>query len=112
MILEILFGLAIVLIVAMMFVIRNLLLQNDTYQTWVAAFGKRILNMHIRLLAIDQKGSFKSDDEVGFFFTELKGIFTELNDLGFFDNETVSAVELHEHSIEEGHIGKNYGQVE
>ena len=38
-----------------------------------------------RMKIVDSKGSFESDDEVGFFFEELKNIQSILNNL--FDNE-------------------------
>ena len=38
-----------------------------------------------KMKVLDEKGSFESDDEVGFFFEELKNIQSILNNL--FDNE-------------------------
>jgi len=41
--------------------------------------------MNREIKKIDNKGSFSSDDEVGYFFKELKKIISQLNNLG--DNE-------------------------
>ena len=38
--------------------------------------------MNQRIKTIDKNGSFSSDDEVGYFFKELKNIINELNSLG------------------------------
>jgi len=38
--------------------------------------------MNAELKKIDSKGSFESDDEVGYFYKELKRIIHQLNTLG------------------------------
>ena len=38
--------------------------------------------MNTQLKKIDSKGSFESDDEVGYFYKELKKIIYQLNELG------------------------------
>ena len=43
-----------------------------SYQTYINSLGEIIHNMTNRIDQIDAKGTFKSDDEVGFFFTRLK----------------------------------------
>jgi peptidoglycan hydrolase CwlO-like protein len=42
-------------------------------------FEKVIESANKKLKDIDYKGSFESDDEVGFFFKELKGIQQDIN---------------------------------
>jgi len=42
-------------------------------------FEKVIESANKKLKDIDHKGSFESDDEVGFFFKELKGIQQDIN---------------------------------
>jgi len=42
-------------------------------------FEKVIKSANKKLKDIDHKGSFESDDEVGFFFKELKGIQQDIN---------------------------------
>ena len=71
----------IILILALigsLYVIYNLLRkyeQGEEYienlESWVAEFSKNITNMNQELKKIDSKGSFESDDEVGYFFKQL-----------------------------------------
>jgi len=54
----------------------------ENLESWVAKFSKTITEMNTRIAEIDKRGSFSSDDEVGYFFTELKKIISELKSLG------------------------------
>ncbi len=54
----------------------------ENLETWVNQFSKTITDMNQRIKKIDKNGSFSSDDEVGYFFKELKNIINELNSLG------------------------------
>jgi len=54
----------------------------ENLESWVNQFSKTVTEMNQRLKKIDKRGSFSSDDEVGYFFKELKNIITELNKLG------------------------------
>jgi len=51
-------------------------------ETWFIQFSKTITSMNKEMEKIDTKGSFSSDDEVGYFFKELKKIIGKLNTLG------------------------------
>ena len=72
-------------LIATLFIIYNLLRkyeQGEEYienlESWVNMFSKTITE----LKKIDNKGAFSSDDEVGYFFKELKSIINKLNTLG------------------------------
>jgi len=72
-----------------LFIIYNLLRkyeQGEEYienlETWVNQFSKTITDMNQEIKKIDHKGSFESDDEVGYFYKELKRIINQLNTLG------------------------------
>ena len=54
----------------------------ENLETWIREFSKSITNMNREIRKIDNKGSFESDDEVGYFFKELKKIIKQLNTLG------------------------------
>jgi peptidoglycan hydrolase CwlO-like protein len=54
----------------------------ENLETWVNQFTASITNMNKELKKIDNKGSFESDDEVGYFYKELKRIIHQLNTLG------------------------------
>tara|TARA_R110000744_G_scaffold73536_2_gene147188 strand:+ start:2438 stop:2710 length:273 start_codon:yes stop_codon:yes gene_type:complete len=60
--------------------------QSEEYinnlETWVSHFSKTITEMNQEIKKIDSKGSFESDDEVGYFFKELKRIINQINTLG------------------------------
>ena len=78
-----------------LYIIYNLLRkyeQGEEYienlETWVREFSKTITDMNKEIKKIDNKGSFSSDDEVGYFFTELKAIIKKLDTLGDEDDTT------------------------
>ena len=75
-----------VLVVILGFTTFNILKKNEQqediltgYMTYLNKFSEYIDETDKRLKEIDQKGSFKSDDEVGFFFEQLKNIQSVLN---------------------------------
>ena len=66
----------------------NLFRKNETYedtielyQNWIEQFDEAVKDTDTKLNAIDNKGTFKSDDEVGFFFDYLKELNKGLADL-------------------------------
>lgn len=82
----------IILILALigsLYIIYNLLRkyeQGEEYienlESWVQRFSKTITDMNRQIKKIDKNGSFSSDDEVGYFFKELKNILSQLDNLG------------------------------
>ena len=50
------------------------------YDRFISEFSKQLDNTDKRLKEIDEKGTFKSDDEIGWFFTEVKKIQEALNE--------------------------------
>ena len=78
-----------------LYIIHNLLRkyeQGEEYienlETWVKEFSKTITDMNREIKKIDNKGSFSSDDEVGYFFKELKAIIQKLDTLGEEDDKS------------------------
>ena len=76
-------------LIGSLFVIYNLLRkyeQGEEYienlESWVNQFSRIITDMNQQLKNIDNKGSFEADDEVGYFYKELKRIIEQLNTLG------------------------------
>ena len=68
------------------YVIRNLMVQNEKLTRWVEERDIYINNLDAviedinkRLQEVDNKGTFASDDEVGFFFNSLKKMSETLN---------------------------------
>ena len=86
MLLEILLTLVSVLCFIFMFVIGNLLRKLEAYidafelqTTYLIKINKTILDSRKSIDELDSKGTFQSDDEVGFFFEGLKNIQEELD---------------------------------
>jgi hypothetical protein len=70
-----------VLVVVLSYTTFNLLRKNEKqedilrgYMTYLNEFSEIIDYSHKKLKEVDAKGSFKSDDEVGFFFQQLKAL--------------------------------------
>jgi hypothetical protein len=70
-----------VLVVVLGYTTFNLLRKNEKqedilrgYMTYLNKFSEIIDYSHKKLKEIDAKGSFESDDEVGFFFQQLKSL--------------------------------------
>jgi len=64
----------------------NLLRKNEKqedilagYMTYLNKISDTIEMAEKKLMEVDAKGSFKSDDEIGFFFEQIKIIQTALN---------------------------------
>ena len=53
---------------------------ND-YENIILNISNIIESIKLQLKTIDDKGTFESDDEVGFFFTEIKQLGNELESL-------------------------------
>jgi hypothetical protein len=76
-----------ILVVILLFTTINLLRKNERQEDILAGYldyldkiSKVIEVSDKKLQEIDHKGTFKSDDEVGFFFKSIKQIQNILND--------------------------------
>lgn len=83
---EIIIGLLGGLLVIALFVIWNLLRKTEKgediiqyQQTYITKVSEVVTFCNEQLVKIDEKGAFKSDDEVGFFFKQLKDLQELLN---------------------------------
>jgi len=75
-----------ILVVTLGFTTFNLLRKNEKqedilsgYMTYLNKISDTIELSEKKMMEVDAKGSFKSDDEVGFFFEQIKTIQTALN---------------------------------
>ena len=59
------------------------------YEDLIVQFQQIITYATERMKLVDEKGSFEADDEVGFFFEELKQLQNTLDTI--FEEETVDA---------------------
>ena len=76
-----------VVIVTSFFIIRNLLKQTEKledilkgYEDFIEKQSEAIIAIDARLKEIDDKGIFHSDDEIGWFFKEIKKLQEALNE--------------------------------
>ena len=69
-----------VVLTASFFIIRNLLKQTERLEDFITKQSEAIVACDVRLKQLDQKGSFHSDDEIGFFFKEVEKIQEALNE--------------------------------
>jgi len=63
----------------------ELLKANDSLVLWFDEFKSRVIASYQRLKIIDSSGHFEADDEVGYFFKELKSVIERLHELGIID---------------------------
>ena len=53
----------------------------EEYQEWINRISLKIEDSNNKLKQVDSKGTFESDDEVGFFFKSIQNIQEELNEI-------------------------------
>jgi len=82
-----------ILVVTLGFTTFNLLKKNEkcedviiSYEKYLIELSKTIEYSDKKLKEIDIKGSFQSDDEIGFFFNEIKNLQNKLNDFKITDD--------------------------
>ncbi len=75
-----------ILVVTLGFTTFNLLRKNEKqedilagYMAYLNKISDVIEESEKKMMEVDAKGSFKSDDEIGFFFEQIKTIQTALN---------------------------------
>lgn len=80
------FILSFILLISL-FINYNLLKKNEkcedmiiSYETYMKNFSTTISFIDVKLKEIDTKGTFASDDEVGFFFNNIKHFQEQLKD--------------------------------
>ena len=49
------------------------------YDRFISEYGKQLDNTDKRLKEIDEKGTFKSDDEIGWFFKQIKRLQSDVS---------------------------------
>jgi uncharacterized protein YpmB len=69
-----------IVITAAFFMVRNLLKQTERLEDFITKQSEAIVACGVRLKALDQKGTFHADDEIGFFFKAIEEIQEALNE--------------------------------
>jgi peptidoglycan hydrolase CwlO-like protein len=67
-------------ITASFFIIRNLITKNERLEDFITKQSEAVTLCDKRLQDIDNKGIFQSDDQIGWFFEEIKKIQEALNE--------------------------------
>ena len=69
-----------IVVTASFFIIRNLITKNEQLEDFVSKQSEAINICGKRLQEVDDKGMFHSDDEIGWFFKEIKKLQEALNE--------------------------------
>ena len=69
-----------IVITSSFFMIKNLIYKNEILEDFIAKQSEAIQACDLRLKQVDDKGIFYSDDEIGWFFKEVKKIQEALNE--------------------------------
>ena len=69
-----------IVITSSFFIIKNLIVKNEILEDFISKQSEAIQACDQRLKQIDSRGIFKSDDEVGWFWEEMKKIQDALNE--------------------------------
>ena len=77
---EIIISILLALLIVAGFAIRNLTKKNEELEDFIVKQSEAIDACDKRLSQVDDKGFFVADDEIGWFFTEVKKIQEALNE--------------------------------
>ena len=77
---EIVIGILLALLIVAGFALRNIIKKNEELEDFIVKQSEAIDTCDRRLKQIDDKGFFVADDEIGWFFTEVKKIQEALNE--------------------------------
>jgi len=78
-ILYVVLGLLIIWVGLSIYLLRNLLKKLERFEDFVESLNEDIHAIDKSLKVIDDRVSFKSDDEIGFYFDEIKKLQEHIN---------------------------------
>ena len=79
MLLEIIFVLLLLLLIASSYVIWNLNAKQEILEDWIVNFIQTVEKIQFDLKQIDYRGSFEADDETGVIFDQIKQTIKQLD---------------------------------
>lgn len=100
MIIEIIVGLLVIVIGVLG---RIVFLDNkkiEIYEDWIANFARTIEVVDDELDKLDSEGTFRADDEVGYFFQSMYSILKRLYEYRIIINPVITGEELNEKTEE------------
>ena len=77
---EIIIGILLALLVVAGFALRNMIRKNEELEDFIVKQSEAIDMCDQRLKQLDDKGFFVADDEIGWFFTEVRKIQEAINE--------------------------------
>ena len=77
---EIIIGILLALLIVAGFALRNMIKKNEELEDFIVKQSEAIDLCDRRLKQVDDKGFFEADDEIGWFFTEVRKIQEALNE--------------------------------
>ena len=69
-----------IILTSSFFIIKNLIVKNEILEDFISKQSEAIEACDKRLKQIDDKGIFESDDQIGWFWGEMKKIQEALNE--------------------------------
>ena len=69
-----------IILTSSFFIVRNLIIKNETLEDFISKQSEAIEACDKRLKQLDDKGMFYADDQIGFFFKEVQKIQEALNE--------------------------------
>ena len=69
-----------IIITSSFFIVKNLIIKNETLEDFITKQSEAIQACDQRLKEIDDKGIFYADDQIGWFFKEVQKIQEALNE--------------------------------
>ena len=83
---QIVIGVLVAICILLLYIIRNLIVKNEKYEDvvqdqvqYLQNISNAIYEGQKHLQNLDERGVFQSDDEVGYFFEQMKYVQDELN---------------------------------
>ena len=77
---EIIIGILLALLIVAGFALRNMVRKNEELEDFIVKQSEAIDICDQRLKQLDDRGSFIADDEIGWFFTEVRKIQEAINE--------------------------------
>ena len=68
-----------VLLIVCLYIIYNLNKKTEQYETWFESIREQVSDTNVKLNEIDVRGSFSSDDEIGFYFKYIQSMQNDLS---------------------------------
>jgi len=68
-----------VLLIISLYIIYNLNKKTEQYETFIEELKQKVSDTNSNINEIDVRGSFSSDDEIGFYFKYIKDLQNELS---------------------------------